>query len=151
MIAVDSDVLAIHHLFPGDARYPENARFMERSAEHERGVTIYNLLELCGIVASAGRLADAQMLFQRYLMAADMQVLYPAVRLESLADYWASHNEDLMQRIARGMRLGDAAVLWVAESTNCEAIVTWNKRHFDGKTNLQLYTPTEWLRAAGYA
>jgi hypothetical protein len=54
MIAIDSDVLAIHHIFTGDARYLENARFMERSAKHERGVTIYNLLELCGIIASAG-------------------------------------------------------------------------------------------------
>jgi len=126
MIAIDSDVLAVHHLFVNDARFPENFRFMERSANHERGVTIYNLLELCGIISSAGKAAEAKILFQRYLTAADMQVLYPPVRLESLADYWATHNEDLLQRIARGMRLGDAVVLWVAESANCEAIVTWN-------------------------
>lgn len=151
MIAIDLDVLAVHHLFVNDARFSENFRFMEQSANHERGVTIYNLLELCGIVASAGRATDAKRLFRRYLTAADMQVLYPDVRLESLADYWASHNEELMKRIARGLRLGDAVVLWVAESVNCEAIVTWNKRHFEGKTSLQLYTPTEWLRTAGYS
>ncbi|PKO20529.1 MAG: hypothetical protein CVU38_19665 [Chloroflexi bacterium HGW-Chloroflexi-1] len=150
MIAIDSDVLAVHHIFTGDTRYSENARFMERSVQHERGVTIYNLLELCGIVASAGRVAEAKTLFQRYLTAADMQVLYPAIHLESLADYWASHNEELMKRIERGMRLGDAVVLWVAESVNCNAVVTWNKRHFEGKTSLQLYTPTEWLKVAGY-
>jgi hypothetical protein len=121
---------------------------MERSASSERGVTIYNLLELCGILSSAGKAAEARMLFQRYLTSADIQVLYPPVRLGSLADYWASHNEDLMQRIMRGMRLGDAVVLWVAESANCEAIVTWNKRHFDGRTSLQLYTPSEWLKIA---
>ncbi|MCX7792355.1 MAG: hypothetical protein N2378_17100 [Chloroflexaceae bacterium] len=151
MIAIDSDVLAVHHIFVNDARFPENSRFMERSASSERGVTIYNLLELCGILSSAGKAAEARMLFQRYLTAADMQVLYPPVHLGSLADYWASHNEDLMQRIVRGMRLGDAVVLWVAESVNCEAIVTWNKRHFDGKTSLQLYTPSEWLTIAGEA
>lgn len=149
MIAIDSDVLAVHHIFVNDARFPENLRFMERSANYERGVTIYNLLELCGILSSADKAVEARMLFQRYLTAADMQVLYPPVHLESPAEYWAVHNEELMQRIMRGMRLGDAVVLWVAESVNCEAIVTWNKRHFDGKTSLQLYTPSEWLKVTG--
>lgn len=43
MIAIDSDVLAVHHLFVNDARFSENQRFMEKSARVERGVTIYNL------------------------------------------------------------------------------------------------------------
>lgn len=50
MIGIDSDVLLIHHIFTHDPRYNENALFMTRSADHERGVSIYNLLELCGIV-----------------------------------------------------------------------------------------------------
>lgn len=77
----------MHHLFVNDARFSENQRFMEKSARVERGVTIYNLLELCGIIASAGKEGDAKTLFHRYHTATDMQVLYPSVRLESLADY----------------------------------------------------------------
>lgn len=145
MIAIDSDVLAIYHIFARDARHGDSARFMSRSASHERGVTIYNLLELCGLLASAGRLAEAKGLFRQYLTATDIKVLYPVVHLESSADYWAFHNQDLMERIERGLRLGDAVVLWAAETAACDEVVTWNKRHFEGKTSLTVYTPAEWL------
>ena len=150
MIGIDSDVLAIHHLFTGDARHRENALFMDKSSGHERGVTIYNLLELCGIVSSAGKPAEARTLFEKYLTAVDIQVLYPVLRLDSLTDYWAFHNEELMERIERGMRLGDAVVLWTVESAGCGELVTWNKRHFEGKTGLPVYTPVEWLRHSGH-
>jgi len=119
---------------------------MAQTATMKRGVTIYNLLELCGILASASKLVEARKLFKQYLAAVDIQVLYPTVSLRSPADFWASHTEELMQRVERGMRLGDAVVLWVAEDTGCDALVTWNKRHFEGKTSLHLYTPTEWLQ-----
>jgi hypothetical protein len=60
------------------------------------------------------------------------------------------HNEALLSRIERGMRLGDAVILWVAETYNCEALVTWNTRHFVEKTELPVLTPAQWLeRFAG--
>lgn len=150
MTGIDSDVLVIHHAFTGDNRYAENALFMEKSAQHKRGVTIYNLLELCGVVTTARKPSEARALFQQYFTAADIEVLYPDVRLDSPTEYWAFHNEVLMERIERGMRLGDAVILWAAESSGCTELVTWNKRHFEGKTDLALFTPAEWLREYGY-
>jgi len=114
------------------------------------GVSIYNLLELCGIVASARKPADARILFQQYLTAADVEVLYPDVRLDSPVEYWSFHNEVLMERIERGLRLGDAVILWAMESSGCDELVTWNKRHFEGKSHLPLFTPVEWLGRYGH-
>lgn len=39
------------------------------------------------------------------------------------------------------MRLGDAVILWVAETCGCKTLVTWNTRHFIGKTDLRVLTP----------
>lgn len=78
MIALDTDVLSIYYAFHGDARYEVTARFMEESKRLPRGVGIFNLLELCGIVASGGQPAEALRLFEEY-QGADVKILYPPI------------------------------------------------------------------------
>lgn len=148
MLAIDTDVLAIHRLFRRDKRATDTVAFMQRTAQRPRGISIYNLLELCGIAESHGQ--SGREVFQQYTTALDIEILYPSVILTSKEDYWQMHNEALLSRIERGMRLGDAVILWVAETCNCEALVTWNTRHFVGKTELTVLTPAQWLeRFAG--
>jgi hypothetical protein len=55
---------------------------------------------------------------------------------------------ELTDRLARGMKLGDALVLWAAEECRPKvgALLTWNARHFEGRTDLLVQTPQEWLR-----
>jgi len=54
MVAIDADVLSVYHIFHRDSRYDVTSLFMEESREVERGVSIFNLLELCGVMATAG-------------------------------------------------------------------------------------------------
>jgi len=39
-------------------------------------------------------------------------------------------------------------VLWQAETCTprCETLVTWNVRHFQGRTRLKVVTPQQYLR-----
>lgn len=107
MIALDTDVLSIYYIFHGDARYEATARFIEESEQLPRGVGIFNLLELCGIAASGGQPAEALRLFEEY-QGADVRILYPPIVVESQEGFWADQNAQLLERIQRGMRLGDA-------------------------------------------
>lgn len=44
------------------------------------------------------------------------------------------------------MRLGDAVILWTLETNQeVDIFVTWNTRHFKGKTSLKVLTPSEFL------
>jgi len=49
MIVVDTDVLAIHHIFLRDKSREENEEAYKVLKDHMARTTIYNLLELCGI------------------------------------------------------------------------------------------------------
>jgi hypothetical protein len=146
MIAVDTDILAISLFFHHDTRFAETARFLG-DVPAPTGLCIYNLLELCGIARSHG--IAARRLFQQYLSSPDIQVLYPPVVLLDQLSYWQHQIEAVLARVERGIRLGDAIVLWTVESCDCESLVTWNKRHFDGKTSLPVMTPVEWLSRNG--
>ena len=66
MVAIDTDVLAIYHIFHRDPKYAATSLFMEASREIARGVGIFNILELCGIIATAGQIERALKLFREY-------------------------------------------------------------------------------------
>jgi hypothetical protein len=117
MIAIDTDVLSIYHIFRRDVRYASTALFMQRSAQFPRAIPIFSLLELCGIVAIGGQPGEAKRLFDEY-HSADVDIIYPPVTLKSLAEFWANQNAELLSRIKRGLRFGDAAILWVVEASN---------------------------------
>jgi hypothetical protein len=54
-------------------------------------------------------------------------------------------NAEVTNRIERGMRFGDAAILWTLEANEGELLITWNVKHFAGKTAINVQTPKEWL------
>lgn len=149
MISIDTDVLGVYHVFTRDARYPTAATFMEKSRIVERGITVFNLHELCGILATMWRQSEARTLFHEYLGASDIEILYPRLKCATLAEYWGEQDEELLARIERGLRLGDAAILWAVESNACEVFVTWNTKHYSSKTGVKVQTPEEWLLERG--
>jgi hypothetical protein len=123
---------------------------MQKSKGLERGTTVYNLYELCGILISSGRLAEGRALFEAYVTSEDIEIIYPRIALFSERRFWAIHNEGIMTRIERGMRVGDAAILWAAESNACGVFITWNTKHFAEKTTINVQTPEEWLKEHGH-
>lgn len=146
MIAVDTDVLIIARVFTDDPRHAATTNFLARHAQQGYGVPIFSLLELCGVIATAKQTQAAIQLFKEYLTSPTVEILYPPIILESATTFWANQNAELMKRIKRGMRLGDAAILWTVESTACEALITWNVKHYRSKTSLIVQTPAEWLK-----
>ncbi len=130
MIAIDTDILSIYHIFKNDPRFKTTSTFIKKTKEIHRAITIFNLLELCGIISTAKRCEEAQGIFEGYFLKKDMKILYPRVNFSSKNEFFAVQNVELMNRISRGMRLGDASILWVVESNTCNYIVTWNKRQF---------------------
>lgn len=150
MIGIDTDVLGIHHIFRQDRRYATTERFLRESEPIERGVPIFSLLELCGLVATAGQPNEAMLIFEDYLASDHTSILYPQIEIASPQRFWARQNAELLERIERRLRLGDAAILWTVESTACETFVTWNTKHYQGKTTISIQTPEEWLQRHGY-
>jgi len=149
MVGIDTDVLCIYHVFKRDPRYEVTSSFMQWSRDIARGIAIFSLLELCGVMASAGPVDEALKLFEGYHLKSDVSVLYPSVAFAIEKDFWRQLNVEILTRIERKMRLGDAAILWAFEANSCTTVVTWNTRHFVGKTTASIQTPAEWLQEHG--
>lgn len=144
MIAIDTDVLAIYHIFTHDQRYEVTKSFMKISSRHDRGTTVYNIMELAGIVSAAGKSAVAKRILEMYVGAGDMHILYPSLALQTPELFWVEYCARIMAVMERGIRYGDAKILWVVESHNCDTLITWNTAHYQTRTPLQVMTPTEY-------
>ena len=146
MLALDSDLLAILHIFKVDARFEVTRQFFQKIKDQPKGITIFTLLELCGIVATSTGKEDASEIFHQYISSGDSIIIYPDLLTKNTDEFWASLVSESFLRIQRGMRLGDAAILWALETNQeVDTFVTWNTKHFKGKTSLKILTPSEFL------
>lgn len=144
MIAIDTDVLAIYHIFHNDQRYAATKTFFDKLNGQTKAVTIFNLLELCGILATATRKEDSVTVFHKYLSAEETEILFPSLPAKSEKDFWSTLVSECFSRIQKGLRLGDVVILWALETnSNIDSIITWNTKHFTGKTSLKVLTPSE--------
>jgi predicted nucleic acid-binding protein len=146
MILFDSDVLAIYHFFTHDSRYLITRECLDDLKGEPVATTIYNLFELAGILSSGGKSDLGEKIVSNYLNAADMEVLFPKTGYISGDIFWEDYSRGVMDVIKRGVRYGDAKIIWLAELHEVSVIVTWNTRNFIGKTSLPVMTPEEWKR-----
>ena len=146
MIAIDTDVLAVYHMFHNSPRYAPTREFFVRIEDHLKAITVFNLLELAGIFASANRAKESRDVFERYLRADDISILFPNLAEGNAKHFWQVVTSQCFARIQKGMRLGDAVILWTLETNeNIDAFITWNPKHFKEKTSIRVLTPPEFL------
>lgn len=146
MIALDTDVLAIYHIFRNDQRYRATRAVFEKLGNQTKAITIFNLLEFCGILTTAARKEDSITVFHKYLAAEDTKILFPRFVAVEAKDFWATLVSECLSRIQKGIRLGDAVILWTLEtSDNIDTLITWNTKHFKEKTFINVLTPPEFL------
>lgn len=138
MIALDTDILAIHHIFTWDPRHSVNERFYER-IRGNAATSIHNLLELLGLFSLAGLSSRVDYVLEKYLKGREIVVLFP-----SYHEDWSDYVSGISAYIKRGLSYGDALIAEAIEQSEAEALITWNKRHFEGKLKVSVLTPEEY-------
>ncbi|MGQ4914809.1 MAG: hypothetical protein ACP6IU_08655 [Candidatus Asgardarchaeia archaeon] len=140
LIAIDTDVLAIAYLFKRDKRYKITMEFLKESAKFQRIITLYNLLELYGLLVIGTNVQIARKVYIDLLKVENMRII-----THELPVSWGGFAKDLMTIINRKVHFSDALIIYTIESNDVDVFVTWNKKHFENKINCIVLTPEEWL------
>lgn len=148
MVIVDTDIFLLAMAFQRDPRYAVNAVFLDRAQEANPAITIYNLMEILGQLSF--NLSPAQLdAWSSWLVEAyQLTVIWPVnPDGQASCDFQAEIFERPFARMrAHRMAFMDALILSLAERTpDVECFVTWNARHFKGKSSLVVLTPEEYL------
>jgi hypothetical protein len=150
VILLDSDVLLIDQRYRNDPRYAVNRQAIEfaRTNSISLAVTAQALLEVIGIMSFNVSPAAVP------AMPTGLISLYGlTVRpdFHTHPDYAGCTVQELMTQMTTQMALGDAvqAVQVARYANDCDCLLTWNARHFQGKLVVPVLSPEEWLRQHG--
>jgi hypothetical protein len=149
MVVIDSDVLLLAFAFSNDSKQKMNRAFLEAVQTAQPATTIYNVMEVLGQLSfnlSPERLDQ----WQSWLVDAyQLTIIWMAD--EGLKMGRESFREELYERPYEKIRSArmpymDALIISLVErAPEVEYFVTWNARHFKGKTKIKVLTPEEYL------
>jgi hypothetical protein len=145
LTVIDTPVFVIDLRYQRDRHFASNRAFLNRIAsEGHAATTIFNLLEVCGILSF--NLNDEQLkeMFHYFPEHYNVDVL-PHSTLESPLP--ALNTGDLFDVIARKTSFGDALIIAAVEKhiPGTASFVSWNARHFKGRLSIPAFTPREFL------
>lgn len=149
MVVIDSDVLLLAFAYPNDNRQKVNQKFLEVVQAAQPATTIYNVMEVLGQLSfnlSAEQLEE----WRDWLVNAyNLTVIWDTDSKDKIdPDSWRDilYERPFQKMQSVRMAFMDALILSAAEhAPNVEYFVTWNAKHFRGKTNLMVITPEEYL------
>jgi hypothetical protein len=145
LTVIDTPVFVIDLRYKRDRHFPANRAFLDHIAKEGRAATtIFNLLEVCGILSF--NLKDEQLkeMFHYFPQHYNIDVL-PHSTLESPLPFLKTG--DLFDIIARKTSFGDALIIAAVERDipGAGCFVSWNARHFRGRLKVPALTPREFL------
>lgn len=148
MVVIDTDVLLLAFAFHQDSRQPPNTTFLQQVQTAVPAITVYTLMELLGKLSfnlSPERLEQ----WQSWLLDAyQLQLIWPiapetAVTHHTWQEWLVTRPFKRMKTVK--MSYMDALILDLTEASPANLFVTWNARHFQGKSSLPVMTPAEYL------
>jgi predicted nucleic acid-binding protein len=141
-VLIDTDIFVIDLRYPRDSRYPENRAFLERV---KRGAlvgrtTVYNLMEVCGILSFNLSWQRLQDLFVGFAARYNVTILFPKEGEEVCFD-----PVGILGVMERKLSFGDALIAELAGRyrRRLDLFVTWNAPHFADKLPLRVVTPSQ--------
>lgn len=149
MVVIDSDVLLLAFAYPNDDRQSVNLKFLEAVQTAQPATTIYNVMEVLGQLSF--NLSEEQLEgWQDWLVNAyNLTVIWDADSKEKIdSETWHEivYARPLQKMRSVRMAFMDALIISATEhAPSVDCFVTWNARHFKGKTDLTVLTPEEYL------
>ncbi|MCZ7382964.1 MAG: type II toxin-antitoxin system VapC family toxin [Candidatus Methanoperedens sp.] len=144
MIFIDTDIFVIEKLFKDDNRYSTAKEFLNGDIK-DKCTSIYNLFELLGIASFNLNTSDLKKLLKGFPEVYDIKILFPSTAYESPDAFIEQLFDKTFSKISLKMNFMDALILSVAEEHNCSKFVTYNVKHFEGRTDIPVMTPDEIL------
>ena len=145
MILLDTNIFVIDRFFPRDDRYSSNRNFIQRLPRIDACLSIFSLLELCGISSFNLSEKELKKWFFEFYDVYKVKIVNPIFGFPSTEEWFVNFVNDLFMCMQKRMVFGDAILLKEAESYKAKHIVTWNKKHFINRTQISIVTPDEFM------
>ncbi|MCL7411906.1 MAG: PIN domain-containing protein [Methanosarcinaceae archaeon] len=144
MIFIDTDIFVIEKLFKNDDRYDSTTQFLNE-IKNDRCTSVYNLFELLGIASFNLNKTDLKKLLKGFSDVYEIEILFPHTSYDSAEAFVEQLFDNTFEKISLKMNFMDAMILNLAEEHNCSTFVTWNLKHFEGRTDIPVRSPQQMM------
>jgi len=148
VVIIDTDILIMEFRFQRDTKYPINNQFLSILRAAGGAITVYTLMEFLGKMSfnvNRSKLTRWRSWLQD---AYNLVIIWPEARgIEADSFVHTLIFEHPFERTCgTPIAFVDSLILYLAEQVEeAETLVTWNTKHFVGKTSLAVQTPEEYL------
>ena len=147
-VFIDTDIFVRNLRYRDDKNIIENDRFLD--LVKEKGITgftsIYNLLELCGILSFNLSSESLLRLYGGFKKRFQLrQILFGTFSDENLI----ININKVFSQLLKKMSFGDALIAACVEYHGdlIEGFVSWNVKHYKGKLDVDVFTPIALLKS----
>ena len=147
MLLIDSDVFVIDRRYRKDAKYRTNKNFLDFVHEEEKYTTIFNLLEITGILSYNLSTSDIERFYYAFPNYYKINIISPVTNTLSADSFMSDLTNDIHEIIKKKVNFGDSLILKTAIDNRINTYVGWNIRHFKEKAKMIFYTPIDYLEA----
>lgn len=148
MVIIDTDILIMEFRFQRDKKYPINNQFLSILQATGGAITVYTLMEFLGKMSFNVNLSRLTRWRSWLRDAYNLVIIWPEAQgIDADSFVHTLIFEHPFERMCRKpIAFVDSLILNLAEQADeAETFVTWNAKHFVGKTSLTVKTPKEYL------
>ena len=148
MVIIDTDILIMEFRYQRDTKYPINKQFLSIIRATGGAITVYTLMEFLGNMSFNMNRSKLTRWRSWLRDAYNLAIIWPEAQgIDADSFTYSLIFEHPFKRMCRSpVAFVDSLILELAEQVEeAETLVTWNAKHFVGKTSLTVKTPEEHL------
>lgn len=144
MIFIDTDIFIIDLRYKNDQKYDYNRLFLEKARDQKATTSIFNILEVCGILSHNLNRKQLYELYFYFPRRYNLTISYHADLSQRLPSYPIGYILDVM---AKKSGLGDSLITCYINSVTADLshFISWNARHFENRLSIPALTPNDAL------
>jgi hypothetical protein len=150
MIMIDSDVFILDNFYPSDPRFEQNNLFLHRVQNTKKCTTIFNLLEVCSLIAPHCEEPELISFFENFDRTYNIEILYP-LNNDLSTEYFMDHFFGaILHNTQYTGNLMDSLMFTTLKQQDVRIVVSWNakryKKCFSTLEKTDYFQPDEYLR-----
>ena len=152
MVIIDTDILIMEFRFQRDTKYSMNNQFLSILRATGGAITVYTLMEFLGKMSFSVNRSKLTRWRSWLQDAYNLVIIWPeAQSIDADSFVHTLIFEHPFERMCgTPIAFVDSLILDLAEQVEeAESFITWNTKHFVGKTPLAVKTPEEYLASTG--
>lgn len=150
MIMIDTDVFLIDNFYTTDPRYEPNSLFLHRVQNTKNYTTIFNLLEVCSLIAPHCTEKELLGFFENFDRTYNLEIIYPS-SYDLSTEYFMDHFfGEILHTTQFTGNMVDSLIFTLVKQRPVRVVVSWNAKHYKNSLSklgkIEYLQPDEYMR-----